>query len=133
MVPADKKLPAEWIGSLCERGVSRVLEGDELRFIGMPVVGIGCGQLYMAGDGRLWLLDIFKSDHSREPLAGLKFELMTINGLYTLLVDSRTGEYSTRRSAIVYQGFASQIWGAGLAHFRRLDGSGFPLATFCGD
>lgn len=84
MVPADKKLPAEWIGSLCERGVSRVWEGDELRFIGMPVVGIGCGQLYMAGDGRLWLLDIFKSDHSREPLAGLKFELMTINGLYTL-------------------------------------------------
>ncbi len=121
------------MGSLCERGVSRVWEGDELRFIGMPVVGIGCGQLYMADDGRLRLLDIFKSDHSREPLAGLKFELMTINGHYTLLVDSRTGEYSTRNGAIVNQGFASQIWGAGLAHFRRLDGSGFPLATFCGD
>jgi non-lysosomal glucosylceramidase len=59
LVPADKKLSAEWIKSLYERGAPRVYRGDELRFIGMPVSGITTGQLYLGGDGRLWHWDIF--------------------------------------------------------------------------
>ena len=59
LVPADKKLSPEWVKSLFERGTPEVLRGTELKFIGMPVGGIGAGQLYIGGDGRLWHWDIF--------------------------------------------------------------------------
>ena len=63
LVPRDKKLGADWLASLTRRGKPEVFRGRELDFIGMPVGGIGCGQLYLAGDGRLWLWDIFKSNY----------------------------------------------------------------------
>lgn len=59
LVPADKKLRPEWVKSLYERGKPEVLRGSELRYVGMPVGGIGCGQLYLGGDGRLLHWDIF--------------------------------------------------------------------------
>ena len=46
LIPADKKLSPEWVRSLSERGTPAVWQGKELPFIGMPVGGIGCGQLY---------------------------------------------------------------------------------------
>jgi uncharacterized protein (DUF608 family) len=58
-VPADKKLSATWVKSLFERGTPEILRGGDLKFIGMPVGGIGAGQLYLGGDGRLWHWDIF--------------------------------------------------------------------------
>jgi hypothetical protein len=59
IVPADKKLRPEWVKSLFERGTREILRGGDLKFIGMPVGGIGAGQLYLGGDGRLWHWDIF--------------------------------------------------------------------------
>ena len=59
LVPADKKLSPEWVKSLFERGTPEVFRGSELKFVGMPVGGIGAGQLYLGGDGRLWHWDIF--------------------------------------------------------------------------
>ena len=59
LVPADKKLSAEWVKSLFARGTPEVLRGGELKYVGMPVGGIGAGQLYLGGDGRLWHWDIF--------------------------------------------------------------------------
>ena len=50
IIPADKKLSAEWLRSLNERGVPTVYRGAELDTIGMPVGGICTGQLYLAGD-----------------------------------------------------------------------------------
>ncbi len=64
LVPADKKLSPEWIKSLFERGTPEVLRGSELKFVGMPVGGIGCGQVYLGGDGRLWHWDIFNKEIS---------------------------------------------------------------------
>jgi uncharacterized protein (DUF608 family) len=59
LVPADKKLSSEWVKSLFERGEPEVLCGSELKYVGMPIAGIGTGQLYLGGDGRLWHWDIF--------------------------------------------------------------------------
>lgn len=73
LVPADKKLSPEWVKSLFERGTPEVLRGNELKFVGMPVGGIGAGQLYLGGDGRLWHWDIFNqfvstgADHYAKP------------------------------------------------------------------
>ena len=60
LIPVDKKLDPAWKASLFARGEPAVYEGEEaLRYIGMPVGGITCGQVYLGGDGKLWLFDIF--------------------------------------------------------------------------
>lgn len=65
LVPADKKLSPDWVKSLFARGTPEVLRGSELKFVGMPVGGIGAGQLYLGGDGRLWHWDIFNQPGKR--------------------------------------------------------------------
>ena len=74
LVPADKKLTPEWVKSLTARGQREVYRGADLAKIGMPVGGICAGQLYLAGDGKLWHWDIFNSrigtgaEHYAKPL-----------------------------------------------------------------
>ena len=62
-VPADKKLSQDWVRSLFERGAPRVYRGPEIENIGMPVGGIGAGQLYLLGDGTLGSWQIFNKHH----------------------------------------------------------------------
>ena len=60
----DKKLDPQWVKSLYNRGlVTQYLKSkNELQYIGMPVGGINTGTLYLGGDGRLWLWDIFNDN-----------------------------------------------------------------------
>ena len=63
LIPADKKLDADWVRSLFRRGEKDVYsDPDALRHIGMPVGGLFAGTVYLSGDGRLWLWDIFNRD-----------------------------------------------------------------------
>jgi len=77
LVPADKRLSAEWVKSLFERGEPARHTGRELAWIGMPVGGACAGQLYLGGDGRLWHWDIFNQHigtgaaHYAEPMAAV--------------------------------------------------------------
>ncbi len=65
VIPQDKRLDPAWVRSLYERGEKQTYTGEDLRFIGMPVGGIGAGCVYLGGDGRLWLWDIFNQHHGR--------------------------------------------------------------------
>ena len=58
-IPVDKGLPAEWYKSLYERGTAEVYTGKQLGYIGMPIGGMFAGTVYLGGDGKLWLWDIF--------------------------------------------------------------------------
>ncbi|MDB4584291.1 GH116 family glycosyl hydrolase [Draconibacterium sp.] len=87
LIPADKRLSTEWVKSLTERGQPEVYSSkrDELKYIGMPIGGICAGQLYISGDGRLWLWDIFQSNYKREgPAEPKKWRLdqFSMGGLY---------------------------------------------------
>src|SRR6185436_18850345 len=57
-IPEDKGHSAAWRQALIERGEPSVARGNELRWIGMPVGGIGCGQMYLKKDEKLWLWDV---------------------------------------------------------------------------
>ena len=95
LVPADKKLSPEWVKSLFARGTPAILRGSELKYVGMPIGGIGTGQLYLGGDGQLWHWDIFNSssktgaEHYAKPPAPSsaltqKFSLKIGEAIHTL-------------------------------------------------
>lgn len=63
IIPFDKRLDADWVRSLSERGTKDVYrDAASLQHIGMPVGGLFAGTLYLGGDGRLWLWEIFNRD-----------------------------------------------------------------------
>ena len=59
LVPLDKRLSEAWLRNLTTRGEPEILSGDDLKYIGMPVGGLCAGLVYLGGDGKLWLWDIF--------------------------------------------------------------------------
>ncbi len=57
-VPQEKELDPKTVQKLYERGTPSKWTGDQLKFIGMPIGGLCCGQVYLGGDGQLWHWDI---------------------------------------------------------------------------
>ena len=119
LIPPDKKLRPEWVRSLFARGTPTVYskKRDELRYIGMPVGGICCGTVYLGGDGRLWVWDVFNDVHE---------------GFLPGQSDARDGSNYVRpplEQSPLDQGFALKIGGT----VRRLDNSGWQDVTFQGE
>lgn len=65
-IPIDKKLDPQWVKSLYQRGFVTTYKKtkNELQYIGMPIGGIFTGTVYLGGDGRLWLWDIFNENQN---------------------------------------------------------------------
>ena len=59
LVPADKNLSQNMMDGLFERGRPQFYRDKDLDTIGMPVGGIGAGQLYIRGDGTFAVWQIF--------------------------------------------------------------------------
>ncbi len=117
-IPADKKLDAAWVRSLYERGGPTVYrsKNGELGKIGMPVGGIGTGQLYLGGDGKLWLWDIFNLPAPEDFRSGA-------GPHYAKPVDP---------ASPIEQGFAIRVTAGGRTQVRALDHTGFADITFSG-
>jgi len=118
VIPQDKRLDPAWVRSLYERGEKQTYTGEDLKFIGMPVGGIGSGHVYLGGDGRLWLWDIFNQNHGR--------------GLLSRGAGGETYLNPLEQLQRFEQGFEI-ITGDGDETIRRsLDGKGFAQVTFDG-
>ena len=130
LVPEDKRLTEKWIQSLYDHGYPEVFTSSrgELKYIGMPIGGIACGQLYLGGDGRLWLWHIFKTEYGREKDHGQRFASMTLGGHY-----ANPDQVFTRENRPVHQGTAIRIRYGGNIITKRLDATGFNDIQFRGE
>ncbi|PQV49003.1 uncharacterized protein (DUF608 family) [Jejuia pallidilutea] len=113
-IPKDKKLSKEWIESLYARSEALNATGENLKYIGMPINGIGTGQVYLGGDGRLWYwnLDGEPDDVWEEMGSGHKY-MKPIT------------PYSP-----MDQGFALQVGAGKEKRVFRLDSNGFKDIVF---
>ena len=113
-IPVDKKLHAEWLKGLFERGGPAEYSGTDLETIGMPIGGVCAGQLYLAGDGRLVCWQISNETH------------FTGYG-------ATNYEVGRRPEQGLQQGFALRVQSGDEVLVRSLDCEGFPGVRFCGE
>lgn len=131
LVPPDKKLHSAWKQSLTERGKREVYAKTrgELRYIGMPIGGICCGTLYLGGDGKLWLWDIF--NQNQEGITTDKGEWVDFSDKKAS-VGARDGAAYVaphHEQSPLEQGFALTVNGV----TRPLDSSSWKEITFTGE
>jgi uncharacterized protein (DUF608 family) len=128
IITEDKKLDPAWVDSLYARGEKQVYTNPEaLKHIGMPVGGLFAGTVYLSGDGRLWLWDIFNRDQE-----GIRPRSVTYKG----------GEIRTRDGANYIdpaeidspfeQGFYLRLNDNGSSKDIPLNTDGFEKVTFNG-
>jgi len=117
-IPTDKKLDPSWVRALYERGKKQTYSNEELKYIGMPIGGIGAGHMYLGGDGRLWLWEIFNKSYARGFLgkgAGGETFIHPFEQIHPFL-----------------QGFSLRLEATGKQQIRSLDCKGFTDVTFDG-
>ena len=118
IIPTDKKLDPTWVRSLYEPGHKQTYFAGQLKYIGMPVGGIGAGHIYLGGDGRLWLWEIFNKTYAR--------------GFLGRGAGGETFKNPFEQIHPFQQGFSLCLRGAGAQQIRSLDGQGFANVTFDG-
>lgn len=59
IIPIKKGFSNLWYKNLYKREKEEIYTGIELPYIGMPIGGLFSGTVYLGGDGKLWLWDIF--------------------------------------------------------------------------
>jgi non-lysosomal glucosylceramidase len=131
--PAEKRLDPDWLRSLYDRGDVTTYKKtkNELRYIGMPVGGIFCGTLYLGGDGRLWLWDIFNQNplgavHKVLPIKLEGFNVKEINNVFgTLYLEPATESVNP-----LQQGFALRIKSGNSMVIKRLHVDDWDEITF---
>ena len=88
-VQLDKGLTPEWLRGLRAPGAPTWYRGAELNPVGMPIGGIGTGQLYLRGDGTLAAWRIFNRATGGQP---------PVEQGFALRIESATGAVTRRLS-----------------------------------
>jgi len=123
-IPFDKKLNPKWVASLTPRGKPTIVtDPAALQHIGMPIGGLFTGTLYLGGDGKLWLWDIF--NHVVE---GIQPRQVKYKGQSLRMREGANYVSPATPESPVEQGFAVRIDDK----VRTLDHSGFSNISFEG-
>lgn len=137
-----KKLDADWVESLTERGhpldvgIAGSKSEDSLKYIGMPVGGIGCGTVYLGGDGQLWVWDIFNQFHEGVVSQNVPLtpELEALLGRSHNLTERQGANYVSPPTPQTFPNEFEQGFGVKIdKKFRRFDAKDWANVKFEGD
>jgi non-lysosomal glucosylceramidase len=123
--PVVKEFPDSFPGVLTARGEPLVYTRENSKnfeYIGMPAGGIGAGQLYLGGDGKLWFWDIFNLNYKMGQLKGEE-------AYQYPYVRSKPTEKGAR---VIEQGFAISVKSGDREVRKRLDREGIEDISFLG-
>lgn len=129
----EKKLDRKWIESLFSRGgpTTYVKSKNELDYIGMPVGGIGCGTLYLGGDGRLWLWDVFNKNQTGVVYKNVKWhEKIQFNFDFLRPFDGANYVEPVKDIRPLDQGFAIRVETDGKTITKRLQADDWEEVSF---
>jgi len=123
-IPVDKKLNPQWVASLTARGKPTIVtDPSALQHIGMPIGGLFSGNLYLGGDGKLWLWDIFN-----RVVEGILPRQVQYKGKSVGTRDGANYLSPAPQESPIEQGFAVRIYD----DVRPLDHTGFANISFEG-
>jgi len=124
--PTIKEFNPGDVRALVERGkpiVYTKANSSDFDYIGMPVGGIGAGQLYLGGDGRLWHWDIFNTRMRPR---------FTVEQGAAYKNPPKQNDANDSDQYVLEQGFALRVCAAGESEVRTLDRRGFSDIEFMG-
>jgi len=124
--PTVKQFDLDGVRALVERGEPIVYtraNSANFDYIGMPVGGIGSGQLYLGGDGKLWHWDIFNTRMRPR---------FTVEQGAAYKNPPKQNDPDDLKQYVLEQGFALQISTGGKSQTRTLDRHGFSDVEFRG-
>ncbi|HEX6890473.1 MAG TPA: GH116 family glycosyl-hydrolase [Chryseolinea sp.] len=129
----EKKLDRKWIDTLYQRGkpTTYLKSKNELQYIGMPVGGIGCGTVYLGGDGRLWLWDVFNKNQTGVIYKNVKWhEKIQFNFDFLRPFDGANYVEPVKDVRPLDQGFAVRIEVNGNTLVKRLQADDWEEVSF---
>ena len=129
----EKKLDRQWVDSLYKRGTPTTYfkSKKELDYIGMPVGGIGCGMVYLGGDGRLWLWDVFNKNQTGVIYKNVKWhEKIQFNFDFLRPFDGANYVEPVKDIRPLDQGFAIRIEIEGKTIVKRLQADDWEEVSF---
>ncbi|HUT31678.1 MAG TPA: GH116 family glycosyl-hydrolase [Sedimentisphaerales bacterium] len=124
--PTVKEFNPGDVRALVERGEPIVYtraNSSDFDYIGMPVGGIGAGQLYLGGDGKLWHWDIFNTRMRPR---------FTVEQGAAYKNAPKQNDPNDLGQYVLDQGFALRVSAAGKSQVRTLDRHGFSDIEFKG-
>ena len=131
-IPIDKKLDPQWVKSLYQRGFVTTYKKtkNELQYIGMPIGGIFTGTVYLGGDGRLWLWDIFNENQNGIDPKTIEWGMDLHVGKKVRPQDGSAYVQPAKNIRPIEQGFAFKIVSGKKTIIKKLDASDWDEILF---